>query len=324
MKSSNVLKLVLDNYNVKVIEFNSETTSKFSNFIKKIYVINLKQDVIKRNYVICLMKKLGLSFSLVVVKPITDVLYLSMCPKKHITRPEAGCSLSHLWCLRNFIDKQYHNCIVFEDDIVVHKQFKSRFFKIYNNNPKYDFILLGAHDYSHAFLNCSFSKNDKDSIYKPHKHTKFLYGAHANYYSLKGATAMFKLHSHHLSFYDNYYKELFMYLNDTACVCDPNLVVSDISQSSISHQHELLSLKEKQYYKNCFANFDFTSYHFVYLMFIKNMQHPLADDTYETYMKRQILKYFNQDQNKTDIILKRLSYTFLSIDDVKLLFNDTK
>ena len=155
----------IKNYKVKIInitnkntetneEANEETVKKINKKIKKIYVINLLEDEIKRNYMIVLMQKYNINFSLVIVERVSTELYKSLIDdsKSSISKGELGCCLSHLWCLSQIILNNYENAIIFEDDIILHKDFENEFIGIYNNcttnNNKLDFMLLGAHDYN--------------------------------------------------------------------------------------------------------------------------------------------------------------------------------
>ena len=40
-----------------------------------------------------------------------------------MTIGEVGCYLSHMWCLQDIVKNNYNNAIIFEDDIIVHKNF---------------------------------------------------------------------------------------------------------------------------------------------------------------------------------------------------------
>ena len=69
------------------------------------------------------MKKYNLSFTLIIVDKIDDFLFETFNRNGSLTRGEIGCCLSHLWCLQNVIVNKYENAIIFEDDIIFHKDF---------------------------------------------------------------------------------------------------------------------------------------------------------------------------------------------------------
>ena len=75
----------------------------------------------------------------------------------------------------------YDNIIIFEDDIILHKDFHNIFKKNLTENI-FDIFILGASDFSFNRLNSSHLDIDK-SIYKPDYNTKFLCGTYSNFYS---------------------------------------------------------------------------------------------------------------------------------------------
>ena len=98
--------------------------------------------------------------------------------RKKLKKSEIGCCLSHLWCLDKIIEKKMKNAIIFEDDIIFHKNFENMFYNLFSKK-KYDFLLLGACDFNFSKKNF---KHLNKGIYKPDKTSTKVYGAHANYY----------------------------------------------------------------------------------------------------------------------------------------------
>jgi hypothetical protein len=94
-------------------------------------------------------------------------------------------------------------------------------------------------------------------LYRPNENVNNLYGAHANYYSLKGAKAMFKIRTSEISFFDKEYMLMFDYYKESSYICYPNLCVANITDSTLDHKRPILSDIEYQYYYKCFINFDF-------------------------------------------------------------------
>jgi GR25 family glycosyltransferase involved in LPS biosynthesis len=332
---------LLDKYKATIYDVVNSNKKTFINTrIKKIFVINLADNLIRRNYILVLMKKYNINFSLVVVNRINDKLH-SFISNKKITKEELGCTLSHLWCLREIIKKKYQNAIIFEDDIIFHKNFKAMFVEIFKN--EYDFLLLGACDFSfqsmnkHLLLNEIFSKSSEIKIlddtseeiiakpqikvknmYRPHENSVKLYGAHANYYSLDGAKFMYENNCKNVSFFDKDYMPMFNNFYTSSFICYPNLVITDISWSNLQHCYPFFSKAEEIYYANCFDNFKFTDYNYIYLDIIfKNQGVKIKDDdTYETYMSRVIKTQFSSAKER-DIIKKRLVLDFFTISDLK-------
>jgi GR25 family glycosyltransferase involved in LPS biosynthesis len=310
---------ILNNYNVKLINVLNSNSLALNDKIKRIYVINMINDTIKRNYIILLMQKYNINFSLLIVDKVTDTKYKELCENKQITKEELGCCLSHLWCLNDIIENKYDNAIIFEDDIFFHKDFIKNFCKIYDTK-KLDFLLLGAHDYHFSVNNY---KNVINNVYYPEKTNK-LYGAHANYYSLSAATLMYKIRSSKISFFDKEYSIMFEYFKKTSFVCFPNLVISDVSTSSLNHKKTFFSLEEEYYYKKCFnQNLNFSQYHIIYLNVIKKNMIPIKEnDTYESYINRCLYVFFC-NKNCAQQIKNRIS-SFFTIEDIKNIFNFNK
>jgi len=316
-----VLNILL-NYSVKTIDITNKiinNQTSLNKHIQKIYVINLIEDIHKRNYIYLLMKKHGISFTFIIVDRIPKEIHKNICEKESskITRGELGCCLSHLWCLNDIIKNKYENAIIFEDDIILHKDFINRLLSIFQY--KYDFLLLGAHDFQ--FSKRNFKAVDKDKmIYKPHESSEHLYGAHANYYSLRGATRMFRIRISELSFFDKEYMLMFNHFKDTSAICYPNLAVTNMTASSLSHERNALSNAESEYYKKCFIDFDFMQYNFIYI----NMMHKeliYKCKTYEKYVET-CLYYLFHDFEKIEKIKKRFVMDFFTLKDVMFIFSE--
>ena len=304
---------IIENYKVKIINFSNSNKSEINNIVNKIYVINLQENEVRRNYILVLMKKLNIDFTLVVVEKITNENYTIINKISNISKSEAGCLISHLWCLNNMIKNNHQNAIIFEDDIILHKNFKNMLIERLKSN--YDLLLLGACDFNFSQQNY---KNVQNNVYNPTTFDK-LYGAHANYYSLEGAKKMFELKTQNISFFDNNYIEIFDHFKTKSAICYPNLVVSDISTSDLGHSYKFLSLTEKHYYDKCFKNFDFFNYNFIYLNILKNSEiNYNCFKSYEEYMNN-VLYYFFYDTEKVQLIKNRLEIQFFTIDDIKTI-----
>jgi GR25 family glycosyltransferase involved in LPS biosynthesis len=317
----NKIKEILNNYKVKIINIKNTKHLCFLNKnVDKIYIINLKTDNARRNYIYLLMKKYKINYTLIVVEKIDNKLNLYLNKENYITKGELGCLLSHLWCLNNAIQNQYNNFIIFEDDIIFHKDFNNLFEKIYS--PKLDFLLLGACDFSFSSLN---QFNVKDNLYTIDNNAIKVYGAHANYYSLLGATKMFEFQMKYLSykitsFFDKNYKDMFNFFKNknSAFICYPNLVVSDISTTNLHHSFPFFSVAENNYYSKCFTNFNFTDYHFIYLSLFTTPCPNNISLTYEEYISKLLYNYLYKKEEIIQI-KKRLDFDFFTIEDIKII-----
>jgi glycosyl transferase family 25 len=309
-------------YKVKLLDIiNTHEANIINQLVSKIFVINLKEDKIRRKYILCLLKKYKINYTFVIVDKVKEDEYFFINKKNDLTKGECGCLLSHLWCLHEIIQKNYQNAIIFEDDIILHKNFINMFYKIQvQHNKRYDLLILGACDFSFATMHSTQTKN---GLYRITKDSRRVYGAHANYYSLKGATKMFSLKKKDLGFFDKNYYSMFEYFTDTAYICYPNLVVSDISTTNLCHKYDFFTKNEEMYYSNCFVNFDYTQYNFIYLGILQKSKELRIqeDDTYESYMNK-IIHYYFYNKKKENIIKNRLVMNFFTIHDVKKIIKN--
>jgi GR25 family glycosyltransferase involved in LPS biosynthesis len=323
---SKINELFLDaikNYKVITINILNDKDSEINKKIKKVFVINLLEDSLKRNYITVLMNKYKINYTFVIVDKISNNLHKTICSTNNslISKNELGCCLSHLWCLKQIIINKYENAIIFEDDIILHKNFVELFLKIYN--PSFNFLLLGAHDFRFSDLNY---KNVKNRLYNPSllgSDGQQLYGAHANYYSLKGAKRMFEIRISEVSFFDKEYMLMFNYYKDSSYICYPNLCVSNITDSTLNHKREILSDLEYQYYKKCFINFNFNKYNFIYVNLLFDFIELNESDTYESYVEKCLYHNFH-DLQSINLVKKRITMNFFTIKDLFKIINHNK
>jgi GR25 family glycosyltransferase involved in LPS biosynthesis len=301
--------------NIKINKKNSK--SELNEKVKQIYVINLYEDIFKRNYIYELFKKYNISsYNLIIVDRVDKAVYNKLCNDKKISESELGCCLSHMWCLLDIIKNNYENAIIFEDDVILSKTFIESFLSIYKKNPKLDFLMLGAHDYN---FSREHFKNVKNSLYRPNSNCRQLYGAHANFYSLNGAKKMFYIRATNLSFFDNEYNLLFDSLPNSY-ICYPNLAIANISESKINHEKDFLSKAEIGYYSLCFYNINLNDYNVLYIN-VLDLKMLKNDDTLESFVDRCLLFKFN-DINKANIIKQRFALDFFTIKDVKQILSN--
>lgn len=308
------MNAILRNYKVKLINIKNTTPSIINSFVSKIFVINLRQDHVKRNYIITLFRKFNIDFSLVIVDPLSSEEFDHIQKLCNISIAEAGCLCSHLWCLSQIIKNNYNNAIIFEDDIILHKDFESLLIGHVNRNP--DFLLLGACDFNFKEIN---HKAVENFVYFPLKF-EYLFGAHANYYSLNGAKRMFNIKYNFPSFFDNFYAETFCYFPNTSGICYPPLVLTDVSESHLDHTYDLLSEKEISYFDKCFLDLNFQNYHFMYIHKFKKFLTSSEIDKFTSLKELTIHTlrlFFKEDEKKVNQILCRLSFNFFSLRDIK-------
>ena len=323
-KIQNIIK-ILDNYKVYLTfcKRNEERKSILNQYSEQIYVINLNKDIIRRNYINLLFKKFNIEYTLVVVEPISEEIYSLLSGKeKQLSKTEVGCSLSHLWCLKHIIQNKYKGgAIIFEDDIVVHKNFENMFDRLFKEK-QFDFLSMGACDFDFFEIN---HKNVVDSLYQPClNNSKRCYGAHANYYSLVGAKYIFKLKSLFFSFFDNNFSNIFKHFNTTAFITYPNLFVTELSTSNINHKYHFYSSYENYFYSNCFINFKFQDYRFLYLCMIQKLvcyyeRNKITTEINETNIYQLLYNTLDdmstEEENKVSLI-QRIDLKFFTCKDI--------
>jgi GR25 family glycosyltransferase involved in LPS biosynthesis len=299
--------------NIKII--NDPKNIGINEFLKKIYIINLFEDIQKRNYINILFKKYKINYNLIIVDRIDKKIYDKLVSNGKISVAELGCCMSHMWCLFDIIKNNYENAVIFEDDIILSKSFIPSFLSIFKRKPQIDFLMLGAHDYN--FSKTHF-KNVKDGLYRPNPNCKNLFGAHANFYSNLGAKKMLNIRLTNLSFFDNEYNLLFDTLPNSY-ICYPNLVIANVSKSSINHEKAFFSEQEIGYYNMCFNNINLNDYNLIYINLL-DLSLLNKNDTVESFIHRCLKYKFNND-NKSSFILKRFVKDFFTIDDLKKILS---
>jgi hypothetical protein len=117
---------------------------------------------------------------------------------------------------------------------------------------------------------------------------------------------------------------MFKHFNNSSFVCYPNLVVSNITSSTLNHERELLSIHEDEYYKKCFIKFNFNLYNFIYLNLLNKNLFKIDENNnnYETYIMNCLYhKFYNL--NKISIVKKRLVLDFFNLQDVKMILKNS-
>ena len=80
-------------------------------------------------------------------------------------RGEIGCSRSHIEILKEFINSNNNNCIIFEDDFIFNVNpeiVKLTFKKLFDNNVDYDIIMLSGNIYNYNNTKYNFLNKVND------------------------------------------------------------------------------------------------------------------------------------------------------------------
>lgn len=309
---------IIKDYKFMKIKVVNNNITKFNEIIKQIYVINLFEDIINRNYIQILFKKYKINYNLIIVDRICKNDYDKLCPQQNISKEELGCCVSHLWCLSDILKNNYENAIIFEDDVILHKNFIEKFIKIYEKQDKIDFLMLGAHDYN--FTKTHYKNISSDNLYRPNPNSRKLFGAHANYYTNLGAKRMFYIRTTNLSFFDNEYNLLFDSLPNSY-ICYPNLAISNVNHSRINHKKHFFSKQEISYYSLCFKNIILSDYNLIYINLL-DLSLLKPNDTFEMFIERCLFATLLQiDRDKIIAIKKRFVLDFFTLEDLKQILS---
>lgn len=303
-------------YNVNVISIINDKKSQLNVYVKQIYVINMNEDIRKRNYIYVLFKKYKINYNFIIVNRVSKEIFSKLCKNSSISEFELGCTMSHMWCLLHMLKNEFENAIIFEDDVILSKNFIEQFLTIYRAKPALDFLMLGAHDYNFS----NNFKHVKNNVYRPEfDNHKRLYGAHANFYSYNGAKRMFYIRATYLSFFDNEYNLLFDTIPNSY-ICYPNLVISNISESTINHEKPILSKNELEYYSECLKNINLDDYNIIYTNLL-DFSLAKIDDDVDTFIERCLHNHFN-DYEKIKLVKKRFVLDFFTMDDIKNMLSN--
>jgi Glycosyltransferase family 25 (LPS biosynthesis protein) len=303
----NTTKIINDSLNEKII----------NQHVCDIYVINLEDNLYRKKYIELLFKKYGINYTLVSVKrPDSNMLrHFSKSMKYSKFRDsEFGCLLSHLWCLHDAFTKQHKNIIIFEDDIILHKNFHELFEKYMTNGVQYDFLMLGASDFDFKYKN-SITLDSNKGLYQILPNSANSYGAHALYYSQQAIKFVLEERLKEPVFYDKGFSGIFQKFSDTAFVCYPNLVLTEFSTTNLYHDYTLTE-KEDLYYNNCFIDLCFNNYNFIYLgLFIKNKEFIQSNSgkLYKEILEKLLEKYKNINHQDYS---SRFVLDFFTLDDI--------
>lgn len=315
--NSNIITLI-NNYNVTRVPIINDTNNQYyiNKYVNHIYVINLEHDVKRRNYITVLMKKYNINFEFIIVPRLQQEEY-SQIGNPNINIGEAGCYLSHMFCLNDAIMNAYDKIIIFEDDIIFHKAFNDLFEKI-TMKQTFDILFLGASDFNFRKINYRLVNRYKH-IYHPHIDSRFLRGCFSIFYSSKGYLEVFNNRLINPTFIDNNLIQFSKSFSDTFCVCYPNIVIVDLSTTNLGHNFWLTNkIKEDYYYRNCYNGFvNFSDYNYVCIKLFSNCVIKKVL-TYENNLTNILCTFFKKTSEKPliQILKERLVCDFLTIHDL--------
>lgn len=318
MKKYNIKDLI-DTYDVEEIKFvnGDEASNPLNKF--PIFVINLQDNLYRRNYIKTLFNEYKINYKLIIVKKTTVQHFI-----KHKI-PLVGCALSHMWCLNRAINLMHDKFIIFEDDIIFHKEYIEMI--KFNINFDYDLLMLGASDFN-LKNNIQYIDNSKH-VYFP---KNIVCGAFANLYSLNFATKLLEYKLNNFNEFDADFN--IFYKKYIIAVAYPNIVVVDLSKTNLSHNYNIFT--SNCYSLSCFEkDFSYKNYLFFTIDFIEFIHKNMNDieiNNYEnlvdiyiekfnicTLIKMKYKNIFKNNHYNTDLIKKMLNN--INNDSVQVICN---
>lgn len=311
---------LLNNYKVQLSNVNKFNTSEHILNCLPIYIINLSTDVIRRKYIKFLMNKMKINYNLVIVNKIDDVFYEDFLKtESKLDKNRLGCVLSHLYCIRECINSNYKRFLIFEDDIVFHKNLpKLLSYELINQS--YDMLMLGAVDFSLKLNSQNAKIIDEEnslSIYNPER---MVLGAHANIYTLEFAKHFYKykMENKVMEFDTDYMK---FYKTHTISVCLPNLIVCELSTTNLGHHFGPISKMQNAYYlgKAFPSTFTYSDYNYItidFIEFINNVDVMLIND-YQKIVDLYIKKCRHCHEDLKEKLKEDLLNGGYNLDDLK-------
>jgi|TARA_B110000091_G_scaffold211245_1_gene255526 GR25 family glycosyltransferase involved in LPS biosynthesis len=129
-----------------IIEKFDNKQNLLNQIFDKIYVINLNQDIEKKNIIDKKLKELNIDYSIfeaVDGKKLKNIKLLN-----YGSVGAVGCRLSHMKILEDAVKNNYNRILVFEDDIIFRKDFnkhlEQQYLTIKNNNVDWKLLYLGC------------------------------------------------------------------------------------------------------------------------------------------------------------------------------------
>jgi GR25 family glycosyltransferase involved in LPS biosynthesis len=310
---------IIKNYNPTIINYNNNDIN--DNILNNypIFIINLKDNQERRDYVNYIMQRMKINYNLVIVNKIDCDIYNKIGRENIKTdKNKLGCIISHLFCIKLCIDSNYKKFIIFEDDIIFHKCFNELCtFDLLNEN--FDMLMLGACDFNVNHNKKSLHKQINNLyIYKPNKQAL---GAHANIYSISFAKILYeyKIKAPFFEFdvdFRNFYQKYKIY------VCMPNLVVCELTTSNLNHNFGYNSINYSRI-KNIFPeDFTYREYKYITIDFINYVKNNYDSECNckLNQIVNNYVKVFNISETIKTYLSDNLIHSGYSIEDIKNMY----
>lgn len=312
---------IISNYNPTIINYTHGdiNDSILNNY--PIFIINLKDNLERRNYINFLMCKMKVNYNLLMVDKIDYETYNKLGKKNIKTdKNKLGCIVSHLFCIKLCIDSNYNKFIILEDDIIFHKQF-NELCTLDLLNLDFDMLMLGA---------CDFNLNNNKQLIHTHFNNLYIYkpnrqalGAHANIYSISFAKTFyeFKMKTPIFEFDADFKK---FYQKNNIYICIPNLVICELSTTNLNHKFGYNSLEYNNYIKKVFPKeFTYKDYKYITIDFI-NYVKSYYDSNHNftlNYIIDEYIKFLNVDEIVKTNLSENLLFSGYSVEDIQYMYS---
>jgi GR25 family glycosyltransferase involved in LPS biosynthesis len=311
------MDILLKNYNVSIetVKYNNMADNVLN--IIPVFIINLVNNKTRRQYIKHIMNKMKINYTLIIVNEIEQLVYNNLDKSKIlIGKNKLGCVVSHLYCLNLGIKSNSDKFVIFEDDIIFHKNLDN-LLNIDTLNYDFDMLMLGACDFNFKdnFKNVTTISNL--NVYKP---TKNVLGAHANIYSSVFAKELYEYKLNNVV--REYDVDIFhFYDKRNIYVCLPNIVVCELSTTNLNHNYgPKHTLMNRSYIDRCLpTNFSYSDYNYIIIDLIDYIKqtHILKSDVTFHEIIDKYVEHVNMNNEKIYDIKKNLLNGNYTIDDLR-------
>lgn len=233
----------------------------------KFFIINLEQDIEKREKITKLCDGLGIDYEVIkavygkalseeeIEKNVASIEEQLMHLRKPLSLGEIGCAMSHRYCYQRIIDDNLEEAIILEDDTIFSEELLEFLKHKYEFPKDLELLLLGHH--WQTYLDDGFVIHSPYSIRFDYSIAKWNIrrligrgnGTYGYYITYKGANKLLKKMNKIYMAADHYTSNQ-TYVNLYALF--PTLINIDVSlESSINNKNIVKRPKIRKYFKLC-------------------------------------------------------------------------
>lgn len=312
-------------------------------YFDHVYVINLKKDTVKRDRMIKILGDLKIKAEIFPAVYGMDLYadFEAKCNKQYYVPGAYGYTLSMHAIFSDAKAKKYKRILVFDDDVIFHKDFLNKFDEFVRVIP-WDWYILSlgvSGPWTHPFVNPDYQKFNYSKLYtNSFANTS---GSHAMGYSSEVFDEIIQITSIFNHPFDD---EVLWYYTDkhlNRCYAAmPHLVLSDASRSDIGKKCFKIADNYRDYhfrYRINLGMYDMDSLHHRRYDLLKLKYQPLVSIIMTVYDKEDYLydtiqSVLNQTYKNIELVLvedqspdncKAILKQFESHPNVKIIYNDS-